>query len=187
MDWTLRSCELSIELPHGVTFSLLTMNRDERGSLTEIFREEWFDGSEPCQWNLTKTKANVLRGVHVHYKHSDHMVVVDGKLSVGLYDARPKSPTYRRTVLLEFCAEPLSALRLPVGIMHGFYAHEPTTYVYGVDAYYDPEDELGCHWADPTLAIPWPCQHPELSERDKCAVAFGKVQAQLLALNPSLG
>jgi dTDP-4-dehydrorhamnose 3,5-epimerase-like enzyme len=178
---------LTLELPHGVTFSPLRMNRDERGSLTEIFRDEWIiEGGKPCQWNLTKTNANVLRGVHVHYKHADYMVVVDGKLSIGLYDARPKSPTYRKSTLFEFSAESVSALSLPVGIMHGFYAHEPTLYVYGVDSYYDPQDELGCHWADPALSIPWPCQTPELSERDKSAAPLSGVEAKLLALNPDL-
>jgi dTDP-4-dehydrorhamnose 3,5-epimerase len=132
------------------------------------------------------TEPNVLRGVHVHYKHTDHMVVGRGRLSVGLYDARPKSPTYRKSGLFEFGAEPVAALRIPCGVMHGFYAHEQSLYVYGVDAYYEPADELRCHWADPALAIPWPCRNPVTSDADTRAGSFAEVQARLLALNPDL-
>jgi dTDP-4-dehydrorhamnose 3,5-epimerase len=177
---------LSTELLHGVTLSPLTMNRDNRGHLTEIYREEWYAAARPCQWNVSRTKANVLRGVHVHYKHLDHVVVIDGRLSVGLYDARPRSPTYRKAVLFEITGDRLSTLRIPVGVMHGLYAHEPTLQIYGVDAYYDVEDELQCHWADPALGIPWPCRDPELSERDKAPVSLAEAQAQLIALNPGL-
>jgi dTDP-4-dehydrorhamnose 3,5-epimerase len=115
------------------------------------------------------------------------MVVIDGRLSVGLYDARPNSPTYRKAVLFELDSERLSALRIPVGVMHGLYTHEPSLHIYGVDSYYDLEDELQCHWADPALGIPWPCRHPELSERDKSPVSLAETQARLLALNRSLG
>jgi len=174
------------ELFHGVTFSPLVMNRDNRGSVTEIYRDEWHSGTKPCQWNMTKSNANVLRGVHVHYKHTDHLVVLHGRLSIGLYDLRPNSPTYRKAALFEVGSEPPSALRIPTGVMHGFYAHEPSLYVYGVDSYYDRRDELGCHWADPALGIAWPCQQPELSERDKSAPSLGEVQTQLIALNPGL-
>jgi dTDP-4-dehydrorhamnose 3,5-epimerase len=177
---------MSRELPEGVRISPLAMNLDSRGSLTEIFRTEWIDGPGPCQWNLAKSAANVLRGVHVHFKHDDYMVVISGRLSVGLYDARPKSPTYRQSAIFEFSAEPTSALRIPIGVMHGFYMHEPTTYVYGVNSYYDPDDELGCYWADPALGIAWPCRDPLLSERDREPPSFGATHARLLALNPSL-
>jgi dTDP-4-dehydrorhamnose 3,5-epimerase len=174
------------ELFHGVTFSPLIINSDDRGCLAEIYRDEWHNGTKPCQWNMSKSKANVLRGVHVHYKHTDHMVVLVGRLSIGLYDLRPNSPTYKMATLLEVDSKLLSALRIPVGVMHGFYAHESTMYICGVDSYYEPQDELGCHWADPALGIPWPCQHPELSERDKKAASLGEVQAQFIALNRGL-
>jgi dTDP-4-dehydrorhamnose 3,5-epimerase len=178
---------LSNELPQGVIFSPLTMNRDDRGCLTEIYRDEWYDATKARQWSVTRTAANVLRGVHVHYRHTDHLVVIDGRFSVGLYDARPNSPTYRSAALFEIRAEPLLVLRIPVGVMHGLYAHEPTLHVCGVDAYYDPEDELQCHWADPALRIPWPCRNPELSARDRSAGSFAEAQARLIALNGRLG
>ena len=32
---------------------------------------------------------------------------------------------------------------------------------------WDPEDELGCRWDDPALGISWPCEEPQISERDR--------------------
>jgi dTDP-4-dehydrorhamnose 3,5-epimerase-like enzyme len=53
--------------------------------------------------------------------------------------------------MIELHGDELSGIRVPVGVMHGFYCHEPSMYIYGVDSYFDLEDELGCHWADPQL------------------------------------
>jgi dTDP-4-dehydrorhamnose 3,5-epimerase len=160
------------------------MHRDERGSVTEIFRQEWPASIRPCQWNVAYSEANVLRGVHVHYKHIDYLVLLRGRLSAGLYDVRPKSPTYRMSSVFEICCDDLSALRIPTGVMHGFYCHEPTIYVYGVDSYFDPNDELGCHWADPGLKLQWPCRTPKLSERDMQAGPLADVEARLRTLDP---
>jgi len=170
--------------PDGVQLTALTMNRDDRGWLAEIFRDEWQVGAQPCQWNATQSNANVLRGVHVHYKHVDYLVLLRGKISAGLYDARPKSRTYRMSAVIDIHSEEVSALQIPVGVMHGFYCHEPSLYIYGVDSYFDPADELGCHWADPRLGIAWPCRNPSLSERDAQAGPLADVEAQLRVLNP---
>jgi dTDP-4-dehydrorhamnose 3,5-epimerase len=128
------------------------------------------------------SQANVLRGVHVHARHRDHLTVLTGRLSVGLFDLRPASATAGRSALIELDGSELKVLTLPTGVMHGFYVHEPTLYVYGVDAFYDPADELGCHWADPALGIDWPCSSPELSDRDRAAGTLADVQHQFSRL-----
>ena len=57
-------------LPAGVALRPLRMHRDERGVLTEIFRESWA-GLAAVQWNAVRSAAGVLRGVHVHVRHAD--------------------------------------------------------------------------------------------------------------------
>ena len=59
------------------------------------------------------------------------------------------------------------ALVIPVGVAHGFYFHEPSIHVYAVSHEFDPADELGCRWYDPTLEIAWPCTDPLISARDR--------------------
>jgi dTDP-4-dehydrorhamnose 3,5-epimerase-like enzyme len=51
------------------------MNRDLRGNLTELFREEWQCGVEPVQWNVARSARGSLRGVHVHALHDDPIVL----------------------------------------------------------------------------------------------------------------
>jgi dTDP-4-dehydrorhamnose 3,5-epimerase len=171
-------------LPHGVELIGLTMHRDERGWLAEVFRDEWRSEGRPCQWNVTMSEQNVLRGMHVHHRHKDYLLVLRGKISVGLYDVRPRSPTYRQSTMFEMSGDRLSAMWLPTGIMHGFYCHEQTMYIYGVDAYFDPNDELGCHWADPRLELPWPCRDPLVSKRDGSAGSLAEVESRLPSLSP---
>jgi dTDP-4-dehydrorhamnose 3,5-epimerase len=136
------------------------------------------------QWNVTASAANVLRGVHVHARHSDYLVVLQGRMSVGVFDIRANSPSYHRGALMTLDADRFAALRVPVGVMHGFYVHEPTVYMYGMDAYYNQADELGCHWADPGLALAWPCADPLLSERDQRAGTLAQAEARLRVVSP---
>lgn len=173
-----------MSLPFGVRLHPLKRIEDHRGSLIEIYRDEWVTGARPCQWNATFSEANVLRGVHVHFKHDDYLVVLHGQISVGLYDARSGSPTFRGSCIVELVGGAMSALLIPSGVVHGFYCHEPSLYVYGMNSYYDPSDELGCHWADPALGIPWPCTAPRLSERDRAAVSLAELEKTLHALKP---
>jgi dTDP-4-dehydrorhamnose 3,5-epimerase len=157
---------VSQRLPAGVQLRPLTMHPDERGRFTEVFRSSWPTGIAPVQWNATASRAGVLRGVHVHLRHSDYLITLSGRASVGLCDLRRGSPTERAAVLVEMCGETLSALTIPAGVAHGFYFHEPSTQLYAVSEYWDTTDELGCHWADPELQIPWPVTSAIVSARD---------------------
>jgi dTDP-4-dehydrorhamnose 3,5-epimerase len=153
-------------LPSGVSLHRLTSHADARGSLTEIFREAWGTGVSPVQWNAVSSEAGVLRGVHIHIKHADYLILLKGRAAIGLRDLRPGSPTAGATALVELRGTELSALTIPPGVAHGFYFDEPSTHIYAVSEYWDLADELGCHWADPALEIPWPPISPLLSERD---------------------
>ena len=54
----------------------------------------------------------------------------------------------------------------PTGICHGLYCPEPTLLLVGVTSEWDPANEIGCSWKDPTLEIPWPFTEAVVSERD---------------------
>jgi dTDP-4-dehydrorhamnose 3,5-epimerase len=85
--------------------------------------------------------------------------------------------------MIELRGDDMSGIRVPVGVMHGFYFHEPSMHIYGVDSYFDPDDDLACHWADPRLGIAWPCRDPVLSERDHHAGTLAEVEARLRSCN----
>jgi len=68
-----------MQLPQDVSLSPLAMNHDERGWLTDIYRDEWVDDEKPCQWNVNFSQPNVLRGVHG--RHWDYLVALRGRIS----------------------------------------------------------------------------------------------------------
>ena len=153
-------------LPSGVSIIPLVMHRDERGYFTEIFRQEWSQGFEPVQWNLVSSQPGVLRGVHVHIRHTDYLIVAGGHATIGLKDLRDTSTTSGLACALDIRGDELVAIVTPPGVAHGFYFHEPSAHIYAVSNYWDKADELGCHWKDPDLDIPWPINEARLSERD---------------------
>jgi dTDP-4-dehydrorhamnose 3,5-epimerase len=179
------SCEnLFMNLPDGVALRPLDVNRDLRGSFTEVFREEWGTGISPVQWNIVSSEAGTLRGVHVHIRHDDYLTTLRGRASVGLRDLRRGSPTEGMSALVELAEDPLTALLIPHGVAHGFFFAEPSLHLYGVTKYWDVGDELACHWADPQLEIPWPALPTLVSERDSTAPSLAELLDELEPSQP---
>ncbi len=153
-------------LPDGVRLRPLVPHADDRGVFTELHRLEWDTGVEPVQWNAVRSEPGVLRGVHVHPRHDDYLVLLSGRATIGLADLREGSPTSGTAVCVEMDGEAPAGLSIPWGVAHGFLFHEPSVHVYAVTHYWDLADELGCRWDDPDLGIPWPACDPLLSPRD---------------------
>jgi len=166
-----------MELPSGVQLVPLEVRGDERGELTEIFRDEWPLAMDPVQWNLVRSREGTLRGVHVHWRHSDYLVVVRGVATIGLLDLRPGATTPPAVVAL--AEDRPAALLTPAGVAHGFYFHTDAVHVYAVSSYWDAADELGCRWDDPELGIPWPATPLWLSERDRSLPSLAQLRDEL--------
>jgi dTDP-4-dehydrorhamnose 3,5-epimerase len=163
-------------LPTGAWLSRLEPHTDARGALTEIFRAEWDTGVAPVQWNLVHSAADVLRGVHLHPRHHDYLVVVHGRATIGLRDLRPGSPTEGIVALVDMAGDHPTALTIPPGVAHGILFHQPSTLLFAVSHYWDPDDEIACYWDDPELGIPWPVVSPRLSQRDASAPPLAAVR-----------
>jgi dTDP-4-dehydrorhamnose 3,5-epimerase len=83
-----------------------------------------------------------------------------------LHDLRRSSETNGSSLTLELGQGEHRGVYIPPGVAHGFYAVTDLTITYLVDRYYDPADELGLAWDDPTLGVEWPTTAPILSGRD---------------------
>jgi dTDP-4-dehydrorhamnose 3,5-epimerase len=156
----------------GVSVRALEMNLDERGSFTEFFRESWPLPFRPRQWSIVASRPRVLRGMHLHLNHDEALVVAKGKVCVGLYDLREDSPTTGRSSRIQLDGATHQCLFFPRGVLHGWYFHDDGVHIQGVSEeyeFYHPRDNLGCHWSDPALGIPWPDRTPVISAR---AAAF---------------
>lgn len=154
------------ELPHGVELIDLDQRADERGSFTEIFRDSWSTGVTPIQWNAVHSNPGVLRGVHVHLKHADYLLMASGSMALALRDMREASPSAGTAMTVELATEQRRAVAIPPGVAHGFLFSEPSIHVYAVSEYWDLADELGCRFDDPALELDWPITPTLVSRRD---------------------
>ena len=152
----------------GVQCRTLEMNHDSRGCFTEVFSQNWRLAFEPVQWSIVTSHPKALRGMHLHLRHDEYIMIIRGRASVGLYDLRPDSPTKCVSSLIELDDAKLSYLFFPRGILHGWYFYEESIHLQGVSECYNDysgDDNLGCHWSDPALGIPWPDPTPVVSTR----------------------
>jgi dTDP-4-dehydrorhamnose 3,5-epimerase len=171
-------------LPFGARVIPLTPQADGRGALTELFRQEWRTGFDLIQFNLVESDARVLRGVHLHVRHDDYLVLARGRATIGLDDLREGSPTEGQAATIEQHGPASGALLIPHGVAHGFYFHEPSIHVYGVSHYWDLDDELACRWNDAALGIAWPDDDPIVSERDASAGSLAALRTQISQHQP---
>jgi dTDP-4-dehydrorhamnose 3,5-epimerase len=166
--------EQTSQLPAGVVRHALNTHPDDRGDFTEIFRQHWHDSPPPVQWNMSRNRPNVLRGVHVHAKHWDYLCVTDGEMTVGLHDLR-EAGAGAQSALLRLSGDRLEMLIIPAGVAHGFYSAGRSTYVIGASGYYDPADHRRCRWDCPELGFAWPCDRPALSPADRDAPGYAEM------------
>ena len=148
----------------GVTFVELIEHADRRGTFIETFRAEWFPEITFVQGNLSTSSEGVLRGLHYHLHQEDLWFIAAGRALAVLVDLRSGSPSYLKSEA--FPLHGPQAVRIPVGVAHGFYAETDLRMSYLVTNYYDGSDENGVAWDDPELGIAWPVAEPTLSDRD---------------------
>jgi dTDP-4-dehydrorhamnose 3,5-epimerase len=117
--------------------------------------------------------------MHVHVRHSDHLVLVSGRMVLGLHDMRPSSPTTLASCLLELDADAPCAVDIPFGVAHGFFFPVPCVLIYGMSHYWEPAEEIGCRWDCTELGLAWPTSAPVLSKRDAAAPHYSECSESL--------
>lgn len=165
-------------LPDGVLRYDLDPHADERGILTELYRSDWSGAPSVLQVNWVRSSPNVLRGVHVH-EHSDWLIVISGRMNVGLFDARSASATFGLAAMVLLDAAVPVALRIPSGVAHGFYTAHAASFIYGLTARWEHDRTMVIRWDDPGLGLRWPCEKPIVSERDAVGLPLREVLEEL--------
>ena len=143
---------------NGVEFKELVTHVDERGFFREIIRvtdplfKEGFG-----QWSHSLMYQDVINAWHVHQHQVDWWYVSSGVLKVGLYDARPTSPTFGDTMsLLMGDNQGAQVLRIPTGVAHGCKCISgPVNLFYITSQTYNPEDEGRIAFDDPEIDFDW--------------------------------
>lgn len=149
---------------------------DARGWFARIFCAEEFaaNGLEPgvAQVNLAITAdAGTVRGLHYQLPPDAEAKLVrcvEGMIFDVVVDNRPWSATFGRWAGVELGADDAVALYVPPGCAHGYQAlTDGARALYHASAPYTPELERGIDHADPELAIAWPLQPRNVSEKDR--------------------
>ncbi len=151
-----------------------TVFKDDRGQFMEMYKREPFTEAgievEFVQDNCSKSKANVLRGLHYQRGDAAQAKVVqcsEGTILDVVVDLNTESDSFGRSRSLILSEHNNRMVYVPRDYAHGFLTLSDTATVrYKVDNEYSPDDEGGIIWDDPMLAIDWPTDDPKLSEKD---------------------
>ena len=150
---------------------------DSRGYFREIFSKKLFKKKKFIFWCMSKSKKNVLRGMHIQTKKTQTKIVsvVKGKILDVVIDCRPKSKSFGRHFKTILSEKNCKSLLIPAGFAHGFCGLENENLVlYGFTNYRSKKYEVGILWNDNTLKIKWPIKKPIISKKDKNNISFDK-------------
>lgn len=152
---------------------------DNRGFFMETWNQHKFEElvtGKPTtfvQDNHSKSKKNILRGLHYQTKNTQGKLVrvISGEVFDVAVDIRQNSPTFGKWVGVYLSSENKKQLWIPEGFAHGFYVtSQEAEFCYKCTDYYTPSAEKTICWNDSSINIEWPINTnstPILSEKDK--------------------
>lgn len=152
---------------------------DKRGYFREIFKNNFFKNNKLIFWCMSRSKKNVIRGLHLQKKfQQDKFVsVIKGKIFDVVVDLRKKSKTYGKHYSIVLSDKNSTSLFIPAGFAHGFCSLEKDNLVfYGCSNYRSKKNEIAILWNDKTLNIKWPTRKPFISSKDKNNITFRKFE-----------
>ena len=124
---------------------------------------------------MSKSKKNVIRGLHYQYKKKQSKVlsVLKGSALDICVNIDPKSKFFGK--VFKFHLKPGYLLYVPKNYAHGigFYDRE-NILLYHLSEYRYAEFERGIAYNDPKLKINWKIKRPILSTRDKLHPTFSQ-------------
>ena len=151
---------------------------DNRGYLRELYKENIISKKFIFEI-LSKSKKNVIRGLHLQKKNSQgkYVTVLNGKAFDVAVDLRKNSKTFGKHVSVILSGNQNISFYIPPGFAHGFCALEENTIMhYKCTKYRNAKSEIGIIWNDPKLKINWPVKRPIISKKDKANLSFQEYQ-----------
>ena len=142
---------------------------DSRGWLREVFKRNYFDKNNIFTI-VSKSKKNVLRGLHLQKKNSQDklITVLKGKILDVAVDLRTNSKTFGKHHKIILSDTNSKSFFVPRGFAHGVLGLDKENIIlYTCTNYRDKANEISIIWNDKDLNIKWPCKNPILSKKDK--------------------
>lgn len=157
----------------GLYLIKLDIFHDERGFFSERYNKEKFEEigiiEEFVQDNHSRSKKNVIRGLHAQGGQGKLIGVASGSIHDVAVDIRKDSPTYGKYFGAELSAENGLLLWIPDGFLHGFQVvSEASDVIYKVTDFYKPSEQFMVNPFDAEISINWPDkENAILNSRDK--------------------
>ena len=140
-----------------------TMHGDERGYFVETYNERDMEEAgltmRFVQDNQSMSLKGVLRGLHFQISHPQGKLVrvIRGEVFDVAVDLRKGSRTYGQWYGDILSEENGRQMYIAEGFAHGFLVlSDKAEFCYKVTDFYDPADESGIAWNDPSIGIRWP-------------------------------
>lgn len=176
----LKDCFIIHEKVHG----------DARGYFIETYNQRDFKAAtgleiEFVQDNQSRSTKGVLRGLHMQRGSSAQaklVRVLEGAVLDIAVDLRKGSPSFGQHFAIELTADNHKQFFVPAGFAHGFVVLTQTaTFLYKVDKFYEPGNEVGIMYNDKDLNINWQLPENEiiLSDKDKILGSYADYVASL--------
>ncbi len=151
--------------------------QDSRGYFSENFTIDEFGKLNLSfkQSSISYSKARVFRGFHFQANQWQLITVFKGEINDFLVDMDNNSPTFKEFVELNLDALGVNQLLIKPTIAHAFLTiGEETIINYLHTEYYQPENQLGFSYMDPTVRnrLKFEPNNYEISARDKSLGTF---------------
>ena len=151
---------------------------DNRGYFREILIEKLI--KKKFVFNVvSKSKKNVLRGLHMQKKNPQgkYISVIKGSILDVVVDCRKNSKTFGRHYKIIISEKNAKSIYVPPGFIHGFVGLKKENLVlYSCTNYRDKNSEFGVIWNDKDLKIDWGVKKPILSLKDRNNLKFKDIK-----------
>lgn len=155
---------------------------DSRGFFREVFKKKLVKSSFIFSC-LSKSKKNVLRGLHLQTKFSQAklITVLKGRIFDVVVDLRKNSKTFGKIFSIILSENSPKSLVVPRGCAHGFLGLDKENIIYYLcDNYRSKKHEISINWCDKDLKIKWPIRNPKTSAKDKDNLSFALYKKKFL-------
>tara|TARA_B100000787_G_scaffold170166_2_gene164494 strand:- start:1446 stop:1979 length:534 start_codon:yes stop_codon:yes gene_type:complete len=156
---------------NGLIFFEGIKHKDSRGYLRELVVEKKIKQNFKFQI-ISKSKKNVLRGLHFQFKkpQGKHISVIKGEIFDVAVDLRKNSSTFSKVFTKRLSEKNATSLYIPPGFAHGFLTlAEDNIVCYSCTEYRSIGNEYGLAYNDPSLKINWPKGKVIITEKDRLA------------------
>jgi|TARA_B100000029_G_scaffold135788_1_gene130267 dTDP-4-dehydrorhamnose 3,5-epimerase len=158
----------SITLPE-VKVYVPEPHHEFRGEMWTFWEQSMDTPTEKIS-KFTRSRKNVLRGLHGDDVTWKHISCVWGEIYLVVVDFREESENYLEYDTFLISDRNHKSVLVPPGFLNGHLClsdeclfHYTQSYP---DDYVDWKDQISVKWNDPMLKIDWPVTNPILSRRD---------------------